>query len=274
MRWKSLVDYIRTALRLRRDFHTWGVIKLCMAKLPDVMLGRTSPTWPKVSLRLRGLPGEIRVRMKGSDISVLRQVFADECYRAVLPIGQADSVVDLGANVGYASLYFWRYLNAARLVAVEPDPMNAAACRANLQNVPIDCQFRQAAVWSRAMGLMVERGTFRDGRDWAVTVRPAHGEEVPVTTAIDVGSLLDEAGLGQVDLLKIDIEGAERELFAEGASAWLGRVRNLVIELHDEQCVERFERAMAPFDFDRRASGDAFACLNIRPRKSEPGRPD
>jgi len=41
-------------------------------------------------------------------------------------------------------------------------------------------------------------------------------------------------GLERIDLLKVDIEGAEAELLGETAEQWIGRVGCIVIELHEE----------------------------------------
>jgi hypothetical protein len=44
------------------------------------------------------------------------------------------------------------------------------------------------------------------------------------------------SGFAQVDLMKIDIEGAETTVFRIDVSNWLGRVRNICIELHGQAC--------------------------------------
>ena len=56
--------------------------------------------------------------------------------------------------------------------------------------------------------------------------------------------------LDGIDLLKIDIEGAEREVF-EDTSAWIGRVRSLIVELHEHfkpGCERSFRAGSAGFD--------------------------
>jgi len=56
------------------------------------------------------------------------------------------------------------------------------------------------------------------------------GRNIPF---IDVGVLMEQAN--EIDLLKCDIEGAEL-LFLENYGSLLGKVRNMVIELHHEMC--------------------------------------
>jgi hypothetical protein len=70
----------------------------------------------------------------------------------------------------------------------------------------------------------------------------------------------------QVDVLKIDVEGAELELFASGYVPWLSRTSNLAIELHDQDCEQVFLRAMTGYHCQRRQSGETTICRNIRAR--------
>ena len=50
---------------------------------------------------------------------------------------------------------------------------------------------------------------------------------------ITMNELFDEFGIDRIDLLKLDIEGAEKEVFGSGPTAWLDRVGVIAIELHD-----------------------------------------
>jgi hypothetical protein len=71
---------------------------------------------------------------------------------------------------------------------------------------------------------------------------------------------------GAIDLLKIDVEGAELPLFTSNFESWLARTRNLVIELHDGECSDAFFRALKGYDYQLERSGDLTLCKNITPR--------
>ncbi|MDX1531680.1 MAG: FkbM family methyltransferase, partial [Rhodothermales bacterium] len=78
---------------------------------------------------------------------------------------------------------------------------------------------------------------------------PAPDEEVEVTT---IDALLAEAAAERVDLLKLDIEGSEFDVFTAD-TRWLGSVAVLVIELHDRfrpGCTEALMEALSAWDFD------------------------
>jgi FkbM family methyltransferase len=202
------------------------------------------------------------VRIGTSDLDVFRQVF-DRLEYAVVPADlHPGLIVDCGANVGYASMYLLERFPEAQVIAIEPDPDNAAAARLNLSRYGARATVMEAAVWPRAEALSLRRGAFRDGREWATqVVAVADGQRANVR-GIDLGQLI---GARTVDLLKIDIERAELELFS-APCPWLDSVRNIVIELHDADCAAAFHNALASFDYSEQTLGELTVCTGIRRR--------
>ncbi len=221
------------------------------------------------SIRPPVLDHPVRVRMfPRSDDSVFDQVFI---VREHAPLGHLQNpgfILDLGANVGYASALFASQYPGARILAVEPDPGNFRLCRENLRPYGDRVRTLLGAVWGRRSRLALSRGQFGDGRDWAVQVQETADEHDAKVEAWDVPALLDLAGERVVDLAKIDIEGSEAEIFA-GNTDWLSRVRNICIELHGERCSEIFFRALRGYDYDRVQHGENTLCLNLRRARAE-----
>ena len=118
------------------------------------------------------------VRSGTSDLDVFSQIFLHREYRCLDALGDVDTVIDCGANVGYASIYFLSRFPNSIVVAVEPDPGNFAALQANL--VPYGSRARavHSGVWSESVGLVMNDVEYRDGREWARQVRPARAGEV------------------------------------------------------------------------------------------------
>jgi hypothetical protein len=102
-------------------------------------------------------------------------------------------------------------------------------------------------VWARTADLVVVRGRFRDGREWSTQVRERGGGEEPDVRAFGIGDLLDQSGFGRIDLLKVDIEEAEVEVFGADYEGWIGKVGVFVVELHDERCREVFFNALEAY---------------------------
>lgn len=171
------------------------------------------------------------VRVGSSDAAVAEEIFVRDVYAAVtvLPLGDVRSIVDLGANVGATVVHWMNQYPAAKVVAVEPDPDNLALARKNATSAGTNATFIQACVAGQSGMVTLDRGhdacAFRigDSKDGGIQVR-----------AITMDELLAahfDASL-PIDLLKCDIEGAEATVFANCRS-WIGRIRTLVIELHD-----------------------------------------
>jgi FkbM family methyltransferase len=200
-----------------------------------------------------------------SDRKALHQIFIEEEYEP-LALVQPAAILDLGANVGYSSAYFLSKYPTARVVAVEPDPQNYALCCRNLSPFRGRATVINGAVWPERTSLVLVRGGFRDGREWATQVRPAAPAEgeVAQVEGYDVATLIGLAGASEIDLLKIDIEGSERALFERDTEKWLPNIRNICVELHDEDSKAVFVRALSRYSYECLLSGELTVCQNLR----------
>lgn len=208
----------------------------------------------------------IAVRMfPNSDDSVFDQLFIRHEYGPVFNrLRDAAFILDLGANVGYASAIFASHYPKARILAVEPDPANYAMCVANLKPYGARVKTLLGAAWGNRSRLALARGTFCDGRDWATQVIEPLNDADANVDAWDLSSLLDGAGESVADLVKIDIEGSEAEVFAANTSQWLPRVRNICIELHDDRCREIFFSALAGYDYHFLEFQEFTFCFDLK----------
>jgi FkbM family methyltransferase len=192
-----------------------------------------------------GLDAPLLARIGTSDLAAFRQVFGLGGYALELPF-EPRVILDLGANVGYTAVDFALRYPAARVVAVEPEPSNAAVLRRNvaaLQRIDVI----EGAVWPH--GGRLETVDAGKGK-WGHRVREEGRGRV---RAYSVQELLARVGAGEADLVKIDIEGSELELFSENTE-WVGRTKAIAIELHDRfrpGCREALDGALA-------RSGTAF----------------
>jgi FkbM family methyltransferase len=130
-------------------------------------------------------------------------------------------VIDLGANIGLSYRWLRSRYPRARFVCVEPDPGNLGLLRFNAGE---DCQVIAACIggYERTVSLADDDG------EWGYRMTDAGDGTVPVLTML---SVLAQSGVGEIDVLKCDIEGAEAELFAN-CREWIGRVRTMVVECH------------------------------------------
>lgn len=181
---------------------------------------------PVVSVRVAGWGSPVHLRVGGSDTAVFRQVLIERQYRHPSVRADVRTVIDCGANIGLASLWFLNHCPNCKVLAVEPEPRNAAMLRRNLAPYGERARVIEAAVWTARTRVRLHAPP--RGGEWACRIESGGSEEVSTRTMED---LLDELGVDAVDLLKIDIEGAETTLFSAPA-AWLRRVKTLLIECH------------------------------------------
>ena len=73
--------------------------------------------------------------------------------------------------------------------------------------------------------------------------------------------LMGMADFKRISILKIDIEGAELELFASNSIEWLNLADNIVIELHGQKCSDAFFAAIDATRYDISTCGELTVCL-------------
>jgi FkbM family methyltransferase len=204
-------------------------------------------------------------RRDSTDLLVFDQIFRKREYRCLDEIDSADLIVDCGANVGYASAYFLSRFPKATVIAVEPEPGNYCALRVNVKPYGDRCRTICSAIWPHKTGLVLSEAQFRRGGDWAFQVRPAEVGEKPSMVGLDIGTILDESGFDRISILKVDIEGAESAVFGSNYEHWIGRIENIVIELHKEVGDAAFLNAISSENFVVSKCDELTVCRRRSP---------
>jgi FkbM family methyltransferase len=213
-------------------------------------------------MRVPQVPHPIWLREGTSDFEIMEQIFlrreydfaewpvhhakVEQAYAELLDAGKVPVIVDCGANIGFASIWFALRYPRAIIYAVEPEPRNFALLRRNTSAYPTILPV-QAGISDRAA-----RVSLRNPADepWACqTEEDEHGDVATVTVADLVGRIAASAPL----IVKVDIEGYETSLFRSN-TAWAAETPLVAFEMHD-------------WLFAWRGTGDAMLrCLTQRPR--------
>jgi hypothetical protein len=120
----------------------------------------------------------------------------------------------------------------------------------------------QGAIWPYP-GKVDAEATGED--HWTNKVKlSADGGKSGATGAIAMPALIEMCG-GSVDLLKLDGEGSEPEIFALNSASWLPAIRNVLIDLHSQDCSESFFGALSQDNYEMTNQGMVYFCRNIRP---------
>jgi len=168
-----------------------------------------------------------------SDFPVFLQVFHEKQYEPVVSFCrwnniQVNTIVDLGANVGLTSIYLKKQFGKAVIYAIEPDLLNFETLQNNI-NEFTDIKAEQLAIWSHETFLSP---AYEEQSDWGKTFHENSNNHSHSIKAMSIRQFISHKQLNIIDILKIDIEGAEKHIF-EGELDFLGQVKVIAIEIHE-----------------------------------------
>ena len=216
----------------RRARRKLGAIRRRIFERPERAAWRHA--WHQAEVTPRFTPGTIRMMdydVRYSDLQTFCPQWEDIFVKRTLAFTSATPaprILDCGANVGLASLFFHRLYPGARITAFEADPALFALLKTNLNaNEASAVETRHVALWTSTGTL-----TFHcEGSDSGMIGSLPGAVEGRATTvpSLRLRDVLDE---GPVDLLKLDIEGAEDAVLAD-CEPVLHRVKALVMDLHE-----------------------------------------
>lgn len=187
---------------------------------------------------------QVIVRLGITDVAAFEHVFINDEYD--IPLTRPPSIiVDAGANVGMSAVYFALRYPEAKIIAVEPEASNFATLSKNAalfpQIIPIN-----AALWKHEGVVHIEDV---DAGHWGMRTIDVKFPTRQTVRATTIQALVQQFRIQQIDLLKIDVEGAECEILEE-PSSWIGHVGVICAELHDRfrpGCLEIYRAATAAF---------------------------
>jgi len=183
------------------------------------------------------------MRLGTTDIGIFEQIFYSKQYeiRDLSP----QYIVDAGANIGLATCYFKEKWPDSSIIAIEPEKSNFELLKLN--TLKFDrITLLKAGVWNKSGFLEFESDKVNFD-SFVVRENTRTG-----ISAITIAEILQAYKWPRIDLLKMDVEGAEKEIFDETAHEWLPFVKVLVIELHDRMkigCAKSVLSVLSSYDF-------------------------
>jgi FkbM family methyltransferase len=209
-------------------------------------------------LQLSALKHKVWFRGLYSDYAIFEQIFIEQQYHLPLDIN-ATTIFDLGANVGYASIYFANKFPNAKIFALEPETNNHAVAQKNTANYS-NITLAKGAVWNKSEDLnLVDNGFGEAG----YMVEKGSGNNAVRGYTID--EIMELMNITTIDILKIDIEGAEKEIFETNFENWITNTKVIIVETHD-----RFKKGtskavfntVGKYDFSLELSGENLVLVN------------
>jgi FkbM family methyltransferase len=206
------------------------------------LLAKLAPTYFVVQLRC-GM--RMPIRPNGVDHKTLADIFVRCLYD--LRAADVKRVLDLGANIGAATLFFAERFPEVEFGCVEPSPANRFVLRELIRLNRLRATVFEGAVGTDAGEVDLDVGC--DPDTFSLTPAKPSSQHLRVRK-FTVPELLATLGWSAVDVLKIDIEGYEKTLF-RGNNAWLSRVRLIIGEAHGHvgYGISDVQADLAPFGF-------------------------
>lgn len=183
----------------------------------------------------------------GSDNFIFSEVFDKEYYKLDSEIDIL-TILDLGANAGFTSIYYSKLFPCADIACVEPIPENIQALKENLNLNRIDASIFSSAISINSGSLKMALSEHDYGHKVS---QIQFGKEMDELTTIEVqattmNDIMQKLSWKNIDLLKIDIEGYEGVLLSQNNS-WIAVVNIVVMEIHEGIDVEKIKGIMNSF---------------------------
>ncbi len=207
----------------------------------------------------------IYLRRKTSDIHTYHQMFIDKEYAIDFPF-EPQIIIDAGANMGLAALYFANRFPESTIISIEPEKNNFELLRLNVKLYQTVFPIQRAI--SNSSGQLINIVDNNIG-NWGFSTAiktDSQGKKLKGSVkTISVKTILETYNLNYIDILKVDIEGGEQELFEDNYEDWIPNTKCIIIELHErmrKDSSKNFIAAMDKYNFTSFRNGENLVYIN------------
>lgn len=207
-----------------------------------------------------------------SDFEVFKQIFS---FKEYLPVVNAykhnfsnaadycPNIIDAGSNIGLTSLFFMDYFDNPNIICIEPEPENFRVLEFNLnRNRNSKTVKINGAIWSSNCKIEIV-SDFRDRSNWSFRVEET--DDTNAISAYTINQLIADNDFKILDILKIDIEGTEKQVFTSPSSNldFLKITKCIAVEIHDEfDCREAIYKVLNEYGFVLYNEGELTIGIN------------
>jgi len=200
----------------------------------------------------------IIVRKYTRDILVFEGFFIDDDYIRYIPLikekGNVNLIVDAGANIGCAAIYLHSHFPQAKMICIEPESSNFEVLLKNihLNHLENTTQCIKKALWNENKELELRRIDFSNDGFHVMSEGVTH-EIIDRISTCTIPDLLKGSKEKYIDVLKIDIEGAEKTIFRDinHLGNFLPQTKMLIMEVHQEYITDKeIVETLHKFNFD------------------------
>jgi len=220
--------------------------------------GKLSEKDEVIGYNLKGIKHTLFLRSNTSDHSVFGQIFIDKQYEYPIDF-IPETIIDCGANIGLTSVYYANRYPQARIIAVEPESSNFDLLKMNTKDYPnITCL--KKGIWDKETNLeIIDNG---EGK-WAFVTKEVVSQNENTISAVSINDIIKQFSFNRIDIVKIDIEGSEKQVFSKNYEPWLSQTKLVIVELHDKMqhgTSHAFFDAMQHYDYRMDIKGENIFC--------------
>jgi len=221
--------------------------------------------FPGCQVNMPGVAHTIYVRNGTTDLFTFHQIFNLNEYEIKLNF-EPSTIIDAGANIGLAAIFFANKYKGSKIICIEPEDSNFSLLEINTNNYSnILCYKRAMSSLPNQSFNIIDSGLGHWGF-MTETIENSHDKNIKgLVKSITPDEIIKENNLNIIDIFKIDIEGAEKELFESNFENWIPKTRCIIIELHErykKDSSKSFLEVISKYDFSYFKSGENEVYIN------------
>lgn len=241
--YKGGATFLNFILTTRKEgFRTWITLKEIKTETQN-----NCSSHPVI---LKNLRYPILIRPGTQDVvTVIDNVIREE-YGQFTSVRAPKWMIDAGAYIGDTASYFLSRFPELKVVALEPNPPSYEMAKQNLK------PYGERAILLKKGLFSNEEILHFSGGGTGASIGNA-GFEIHCTTVL---SLLNMYSIPRLDILKMDIEGAEENVFASNPEAWLKRIDLLILEIHGDHIKKLVSKVLRNNGFTMKQYRSIWYC--------------
>ena len=199
------------------------------------------------------------LRSKTSDIEVYYQVMYGRSY-LIKTKTTPKVIIDCGANIGITTIFYKKQYPDCKIIAIEPEKGNYELLKKNTEKYK-DIFCIKTAVNNKNTNFSIDTS---NNDNWGFKIEETNQQLPDTLVTMTINDIIEKYQIDTIDILKIDIEGSEKELFQDNYEKWLPKVKYIMIELHDgfkEGCSNSLFKALINYKF--RVKNNQYGTLII-----------
>jgi FkbM family methyltransferase len=187
-----------------------------------------------------------------------------ETYHSMISVGKKVLIIDCGANIGLASLYFAKVFKEALIVAIEPDPLNFEMLKLNTASLGERITYINGAIWGDSSNLKIANPA-SGSASFRVNSIDEKDDADSYISGYTINQICEVVGIDSPFIVKLDIEGSQKQLFSSNTE-WVGGSHLITLELDDwllpwAGTSRPFFKVMSKYPFDYLLGGESIYCF-------------